>query len=1053
MKQDNMITMCFIYLLLLVLAIVLASVSLDKSINNKITTEEQNLLEQLLNNTYISSEGCFTAKCFTDNYIQPSSSNNARNLFRETVISQEFFSVSGGVLTCPTINSKTLNIDDTLQLTSNSIAFSNGLVLSDSGITSPNLFQMQADVSVSNTFQVGTFTTLERLALTVQDGTIVYDSTIGVLSVYQSSSWFLLFNASGVLSIQSTTLAITGTNINPSIDLIPTGITAGSYHAPTIQFDQYGMAISAVSNNVVSSITSSSLLVAGTSSIPTIDLIVTNTTGSYNMPTIQLNQYGIALSATSNTLTGTTNQIDVTGFPNPVISLNSAFIASKVNIAGDTMTGSLDSTFASSAMSPNFSMNAINGMFQSATNHVSFSTNGANRLDIDSTGVVTIAALPTGVLKSTSGLLSVGLVQNTEIATQTPFSQPNSIVSRDGSNNFEANMISLSGTTTFGTDVATKDYVDIKAGAGLSVKQPVIVVSVTPISSPPTGPQTIDGVLLVNGNRVLLVNQGSAIENGAWVVAAGAWTRPTDFANGTLAGAAYFLVQMGTIYTGSSWVCSTPTVTIGAGNLSFSQFSTPQSATGSNDSVTNATVYKSASGSTLHFRSLLNDPNQYLTMTDQTDDVKFVVNASPSAGLNTIVARDGAGNFAANVITATSIVGANVVTNTTNFSVVGNVVVFADTLGKVILDSTHSLSEYLQLAGGTMTGALTTSAGGVGSPGLFIGGSTCALSSSAGAFQISLSNTLAFSLGSVLTAGVLHSSSGSIITSSLIVNADVSASAAIVDTKLATISTSGKVLNSATTATPASVINTIVSRDGALGFSCDGGTIYATVLDSKIGTISIGPSSSTSVSIGQAGRTTLIKGTADIQTIDRTGTMFIGGTSATSLSLGRSGITTTILGTCSVATIDTAATLNIGRSTATAVAIGIPSSTTSIFGTVQLSGSTIANAISATTIVASSTISAATSISSPLYAIPSTSNLAGFGSLTGGQATVTHSAVGSGYIVMVTRSDGGSGSLQYGVLSVIARSAGSFFVKSLLNNGLDATSDTGGFMYFIIGQP
>lgn len=51
-----------------------------------------------------------------------------------------------------------------------------------------------------------------------------------------------------------------------------------------------------------------------------------------------------------------------------------------------------------------------------------------------------------------------------------------------------------------------------------------------------------------------------------------------------------------------------------------------------------------------------------------------------------------------------------------------------------------------------------------------------------------------------------------------IVNADINASAAIVDTKLATISTAGKVANSATTATSSAGNDTIVSRDSSGDF-------------------------------------------------------------------------------------------------------------------------------------------------------------------------------------------------------------------------------------------
>ena len=63
------------------------------------------------------------------------------------------------------------------------------------------------------------------------------------------------------------------------------------------------------------------------------------------------------------------------------------------------------------------------------------------------------------------------------------------------------------------------------------------------------------------------------------------------------------------------------------------------------------------------------------------------------------------------------------------------------------------------------------------------------------------------------------------ITSGAIVNDDVNASAAIVDTKLATIATAGKVSNSATTATNANTGSAIVARDGSGNFSA--GTVTA----------------------------------------------------------------------------------------------------------------------------------------------------------------------------------------------------------------------------------
>jgi hypothetical protein len=51
-----------------------------------------------------------------------------------------------------------------------------------------------------------------------------------------------------------------------------------------------------------------------------------------------------------------------------------------------------------------------------------------------------------------------------------------------------------------------------------------------------------------------------------------------------------------------------------------------------------------------------------------------------------------------------------------------------------------------------------------------------------------------------------------------ILNSDINDSAAIVDTKLATITTSGKVANSATTATSSNTVSAIVARDGSGNF-------------------------------------------------------------------------------------------------------------------------------------------------------------------------------------------------------------------------------------------
>ena len=76
-----------------------------------------------------------------------------------------------------------------------------------------------------------------------------------------------------------------------------------------------------------------------------------------------------------------------------------------------------------------------------------------------------------------------------------------------------------------------------------------------------------------------------------------------------------------------------------------------------------------------------------------------------------------------------------------------------------------------------------------------------------------------------LTGDVTSIGNATAIAAGVIVDADINASAGIVDTKLATIATAGKVSNSATTAASANTASAIVARDGSGDFTA--GTITA----------------------------------------------------------------------------------------------------------------------------------------------------------------------------------------------------------------------------------
>jgi hypothetical protein len=114
---------------------------------------------------------------------------------------------------------------------------------------------------------------------------------------------------------------------------------------------------------------------------------------------------------------------------------------------------------------------------------------------------------------------------------------------------------------------------------------------------------------------------------------------------------------------------------------------------------------------------------------------------------------------------------------------------------------------------GTAYGALSGNASTATTAGALTTGRTIAMSGDITATGVSFDGTGNISLTRAITAGS-------------IINADINASAAIVDTKLATIATAGKVSNSATTATSANTGSAIVARDASGNFSA--GTVTAT---------------------------------------------------------------------------------------------------------------------------------------------------------------------------------------------------------------------------------
>lgn len=194
------------------------------------------------------------------------------------------------------------------------------------------------------------------------------------------------------------------------------------------------------------------------------------------------------------------------------------------------------------------------------------------------------------------------------------------------------------------TDAANKGYVDA-ARTGLSAKQSCRALynvaggtfNITAV------PNTVDGVSLNAGDRVLVINSSNAALQGIYTVTTvgtgtnGSWTLATD-ANGTVTSGQsnvtsgmYALIDQGTTYSGTGWVLTTPDpITVGTTNLTFVQFSGAGEIVGANLGGGGHNLYIGLSGNTLQFKTVSTDGTT-VNITDAGNVLTFAVNQS---GLN-----------------------------------------------------------------------------------------------------------------------------------------------------------------------------------------------------------------------------------------------------------------------------------------------------------------------------------------------------------------------------------------------------------------------------------
>lgn len=229
----------------------------------------------------------------------------------------------------------------------------------------------------------------------------------------------------------------------------------------------------------------------------------------------------------------------------------------------------------------------------------------------------------------------------------------NEIVFRDSSGNFISNMMTITGSISALTDVATKQYVDNSVLTAIDPKQPAIVNSQTNIASL-YGLQTIDGVALQENNRVLLLAQTDQIDNGLWLAQdLASWIRPSDFSNGSTAQGAYILTTSGISGAGSSWLCDTPSAIIGTDNITFKNFIMPGQTTAANIGSGAGKVFIDKTGLVLNLKSIASG-DSHILITNDTNEIVISTDATSENIPGTIIARDSLGSFSANLIGSAS---------------------------------------------------------------------------------------------------------------------------------------------------------------------------------------------------------------------------------------------------------------------------------------------------------------------------------------------------------------------------------------------------------------
>ena len=824
-----------------------------------------------------------------------------------------------------TLGSTILGISTIGTLSGTSATFSNnlgvtGLITASGGLTS----------ITGQTVNIGTSGTTSPLNVY---GLITGTNGLTINSGTTTLSATTISGTSGIFDVSGSRSGVSGVNgkyLRISSGTYTDTTTAASTTTSDFAFNSFNSPVLAATNNSVTTTHATTLYLAP----PTAgtNQTITNSYGLWNAGQSRMDGRLFVFDTTqSDYITGTAALIvsggilsnskihssgGFTSIYGDVLNLstlwtNTRIISTQFNLSGGI---SGDATYLYSAGSSAGSGSSFIIGYNTSQVKLSVELVGTSGTFSSTLGVTGLTTL-SGGLVSTAGTTTLGATTTTSISSS-------------GQINMNNNKIINLGTPTLSSDAATKNYVDSVA-QGLNTKASVIAATIIPgtLSTSFVNGSVIDGVTLVTGDRILIKDQTSGIENGIYTVnATGSPTRTTDFALGSSQGGSYVFVVMGTVNDNGGFVVTNNKGTdiVGTDAIVFTQFS------GAGQVIAGTGLTKT--GNTLSVNNALPNVTSLGTLTSLNTGALTGTSATFSSTLEVT------GVVTLSNLTASQIVATDSSKNLVSIDTIGS--------GKVVRDTSPTLvtpnigaATATTLSTGALTGTSATFSSTLGVTGTSTLGvvNTGALSSTTGSFSSTLGVT-----------GVVTLSN---LTASQIVATDSSKNLVSIDTI-----GSGKVVRdtSPTLVTPniGAATATTLSTGALTGTSATFSSTLNVTGTSTLGVVNTGALSSTtgtfSSTLGVTGTSTLgVVNTGALSSTTGTFSSTLGVTGTSTLGVVNTGALSSTTGTFS-------STLGVtGTSTLGVVNTGALSSTSATFSsTLNVTGVVTLSNLTASQIVA-----------------------------------------------------------------------------------------------------